>query len=90
VTAFIRELRRGVAVAATLYAATFVVQPPELGTVVQAEPVLLSNSVDRSKKGDRLTPGAPSAKVTVLVGCERPFSSLTTVSSSKFSMRCLT
>jgi hypothetical protein len=90
VIAFTRELRKGVAVAATLYAGTFVMHAPEQGTVTRYEPALLSSNIDRSKKGNRLTPGTPSAKATVLVGCERPFSSLTAVSSSKFSMRCLT
>jgi hypothetical protein len=90
VTTFIQELRRGVAMAATLYAGVIVVHPLELGTVAQYQPTLLSNNIDRSKKGNRLTPVAPSATNTVMVGCERPFSSLTTVSSSEFSMRCLT
>jgi hypothetical protein len=90
VTAFTRELRRAAAVAATLYAGTFVMHAPKLGTVAQYERALLGSSIDRSKKGNRLTPGTPSEKATVLVGCERPFSSLATASSSKFSMRCLT
>jgi hypothetical protein len=85
-----RELRRGFVVTATVYSALWLVQSLELQTVAQFEPATLSNNVDRSNKANRLTPVPPAGRATILVGCERPFSSLAIVASSNFSMRCLT
>jgi hypothetical protein len=85
-----REVYRGLLVIAAVYSALWLVQSLEVLELAKLEPVSVSNHVDRSNKADRLTPVAPVARPTVLVGCEDPFSSLTTVSSSKFSMRCLT
>jgi hypothetical protein len=89
-TTISRELRRLVAVAAAVFAALLVAQSQELRTAAQFEPVSQSNNIDRSHKGSRLTPVPLAAKATILVGCEPPFSPLVTVSSAKFSMRCLT
>jgi hypothetical protein len=83
------NLCRGLGVLAAVYSMLWVGQSLEARTVFQSEPVSVSNTVDRSNKANRLTPVAPAARPTVLVGCERPFSSLARVSSSNFEMRCL-
>ncbi len=87
---FAGELCRGVVVTAAVYSALWLVQSLEAQTLSQREHVSLSNNVDRSNKANRLIPAAPAVRPAVLVGCERPFSSLATVPSSNFSMRCST
>jgi hypothetical protein len=74
---------------ASVYSILWVGQSLEAQTAFQRELVSGSNNVDRSNKTNRLTLVAPAAKPTVLVGCERPFSSLVGVSYSQFEMRCL-
>jgi hypothetical protein len=84
------QLSRGLVVTAAVYSALWLVQSLEARTIAQIEPVSVSDNVDRSNKTNRLTPVAPAARPTVLVGCERPFSSLAKLPSSQFSMRCAT
>jgi hypothetical protein len=84
------KLCGGLVVVASVYSILWVGQSLEARTAFQRDPVSVSSSVDRSNKADRLTPVAPAARPTVLVGCEPPFSSLAKVSSTKFDMRCLT
>jgi hypothetical protein len=83
------RLCRGLVVAAAVYSTLWVMQSLEARTVFRVQPISVSSSVDRSNKANRLTPVAPAARSTVLVGCERPFSSLATGSASNFEMRCL-
>jgi hypothetical protein len=52
------------------------------------EPMSIASTIDRSRKGARLSPVAPVAKI--LVGCEPPFSRLVGVLSANLNMRCLT
>ena len=46
--------------------------------------------VDRSRKGDRLIPAAPSVKIVLPSGCESSVSSVTKLSRSDLLWRCVT
>jgi len=84
----VSRLCRGLVIVAAVYSMLWLGQSLEARTAFQRELVSVSNSIDRSNKANRLTP-APAARPTILIGCERPFSSLARVSSSNFEMRCL-
>jgi hypothetical protein len=52
------------------------------------ESMSIASTIDRSRKGARLSHVAPLAKI--LVGCEPPFSRLVGVPSANLKVRCLT
>jgi len=52
--------------------------------------ILQGNAIDRTLKGDRLSPVAPAAEHKPLLGCDPPFSRLAKGAPSPFSARCLT
>jgi len=63
------------------------VSPP----IPQPEFISVASTVDRTHKGDRLSPLAPAAeRKVILIGCDPPFSPLAKSPPSIFSARCLT
>jgi len=64
--------------------------PSQSGLIAQSELVSQASSVDRSRKGDRITPVAPAIRAELPPGCDAPFSSLAKFSPPNFAGRCLT
>src|SRR6516164_10239413 len=63
------------------------VSPP----IPQPEFISVASTVDRTHKGDRLSPLAPAAeRKIILIGCDPPFSPLAKSPPLIFSARCLT
>ena len=61
--------------------------PSDSAAVTQPTPITI---VDRSRKGDRLIPAAPSVKIVLPSGCESSVSSVTKLSRSDLLWRCVT
>jgi hypothetical protein len=64
--------------------------PSQSGLIAQSELVSQASSVDRFRKGDRITPVAPVIRAELPPGCDAPFSSLAKFSPPNFVGRCLT
>jgi hypothetical protein len=52
--------------------------------------IVMLLALDRSRKGDRITPVAPVIRTALPPGCDAPFSSLAKFSPPNFAGRCLT
>ena len=61
--------------------------PSDSAAVTQPTPITI---VDRSRKGDRFIPAAPSVKIVLPRGCESSVSSVTKLSRSDLLWRCVT
>jgi hypothetical protein len=64
--------------------------PSQSGLIAQSELVSQASRVDRSRKGDRITPVLPVIRAALPPGCDAPFSSLAKFSPPNFVGRCLT
>jgi hypothetical protein len=64
--------------------------PSQSELMAQSELGSQANKVDRSRKGDRITPVAPVIRAALPPGCDAPFSSLAKFSPPNFAGRCLT
>jgi len=92
VTGKIKRVAAQCAVAAIVALATNLLEsagalPSDSAAVTQPTPITI---VDRSRKGDRLIPAAPSVKIVVPRGCESSVSSVTKLSRSDLLWRCVT
>jgi len=82
----------GLIVALAMFAATETASAPSVkqGRTGQTEAASQANWVDRSSKGDRITPFVPARQAVLPPECEPPFSTLATVPSQSFVARCFT
>jgi len=82
----------GLIVALAMFAATETASAPSVTQVVigRTEAASQANWVDRSSKGDRITPLVPARQAVLPPECEPPFSSLAKVPSQSFAARCFT
>ena len=82
----------GLIVALTMFAATETASAPSVkqGLIGQTEAASQANRVDRSLKGDRITPFVPARQAVLPPECEPPFSPLAKVPSQDFVARCFT
>ena len=82
----------GLIVALAMFAATETASAPSVTQVVigRTEAASQANWVDRSSKGDRITPFAPARQAVLPPECEPPFSPLAKVPSQSFVARCFT
>jgi hypothetical protein len=86
------QIFAGLIVALAMFAATETASAPSVkpGLTGQPEAASQANRVDRSSKGDRITPVVPPRQAVLPPGCEPPFSPLAKVPSQDFVTRCFT
>jgi hypothetical protein len=86
------QIFAGLIVALAMFAATETASAPSVkaGPIVQPEATSQADWVDRSSKGDRITPVVPAKQVVLPPECEPPFSPLAKVPSQDFVARCFT
>ena len=82
----------GLIVALAMFAATETASAPSVkqGLIGQTEAASKAHWVDRSSKGDRITPFVPAKEAVLPPECEPPFSPLAKVPSQNFVARCFT